>query len=78
MLFFFVDIIGDGNCFYRCLSNKHHGNQEHYKKIREEIVSFMEGDNSVEEKQYKIERYYGLFGSHVKKENFDDSLGLVI
>ena len=40
----------------------------------------MKGDNSVEEKQYHINRYYGLFGSFVKKEDihFDDSLELKI
>ena len=37
-------IVGDGNCFFRCISQFFNGTQMHHKTIREKIVHTMKGN----------------------------------
>ena len=37
-----INVKGDGNCFFRCISLKVHGTEENYSKVRQQIVEFLE------------------------------------
>lgn len=37
----FLEIVGDGNCFYRSISVYVYGHQENYHDIRREIIQHM-------------------------------------
>lgn len=55
----FTDIVGDGNCFYRCLSLFLNGDQKYFGDVRRGIVEFMSNDEK-QTKAEKIKRYRQL------------------
>jgi hypothetical protein len=40
----FIDVAGDGNCFYRCLAMWLRGNEELYAAVKAEIFSYLENE----------------------------------
>lgn len=67
------DIIGDGNCLYRCLSKYFYGHQQRHEQIRHEIIQYM-SDDELMTKEEKINRYFRKFMS--KNDGYDDYLTL--
>lgn len=43
------EIVGDGNCFYRCISVYFFGHQNEHSKIRQNINRYMLGDGCMSE-----------------------------
>lgn len=66
------DIIGDGNCYYRCLREILYGSQEWHKRIRQEIIQYMSDDEWMT-KEEKINRYRKFM---TKNDGYDDYLTL--
>ena len=39
-----LEIVGDGNCFYRCISYFILGNQDYYAEIKNEIIKWIDNN----------------------------------
>ena len=64
------DVVGDGNCFFRCISLSLYSTQEKHKEVREKIVATVQND-----KQFYKERIDGNFDQHVKEVSLSDGSG---
>lgn len=64
------NIIGDGNCFYRCLSYCLFGHQHMHEQMRHKIIQFM-SDDELLPKAEKIKRYRKLMPKNMKKDDYD-------
>ena len=60
-LFYFTEIIGDGNCFYRSIAQYRYENQEEHVGVRKRIIAYMSGtDCPKEEGEQRRRRYQAM------------------
>ncbi|MEL7079689.1 MAG: hypothetical protein AAGM46_27940, partial [Cyanobacteria bacterium J06582_2] len=55
-----VEVVGDGNCFFRCISQHYNGNQESHKGIRNQIIRTMKNNRNFYEAYIE-----GSFENHI-------------
>ena len=73
-LFYFTEIIGDGNCFYRSIAQYLYENQEEHVGVRRQIIAYMSGGNDCpkEEGEQRRRRYQAMVA-----ESYDEYLRFV-
>ena len=60
-----LEIVGDGNCFYRCISYFIFGNQDYYAEIKNEIIKWIDNNR---------EAFNEFFGDDVQNKKTKEEL----